>query len=65
MNIAQAPMETLRILGTCHSLAKLDETFVGDPLEKAALKAIDWSFTKGKLHYTKVNFNIEKLCYKI
>ena len=47
MNITQAPMETLRILGTCHSLARLDETFVGDPLEKAALKAIDWSFTKG------------------
>ncbi|KAI4326187.1 hypothetical protein MLD38_031525 [Melastoma candidum] len=35
---------TLEILASCHALVFVDNKLVGDPLEKAALKGIDWSY---------------------
>lgn len=39
------PQPTVLALAACHALVFVDNKLVGDPLEKAALSGIDWSFT--------------------
>ncbi|KAI3500757.1 hypothetical protein L1887_36582 [Cichorium endivia] len=38
------PSRTLEILASCHALVFVDNKLVGDPLEKAAIKGIEWSY---------------------
>ncbi|XP_055331769.1 endoplasmic reticulum transmembrane helix translocase-like isoform X2 [Paramacrobiotus metropolitanus] len=40
------PWETLQVLAACHSLVLLDDTPIGDPLEKVTLDAVKWNITK-------------------
>ncbi|KAI4351376.1 hypothetical protein L6164_005746 [Bauhinia variegata] len=43
-DISRVPARTVEILASCHALVLVDNKLVGDPLEKAALKGIDWSY---------------------
>ncbi|KAK1433701.1 hypothetical protein QVD17_10616 [Tagetes erecta] len=38
------PTRTLEILASCHALVFVDNKLVGDPLEKAAIKGIEWTY---------------------
>ncbi|KAM1366232.1 hypothetical protein ACFX2I_044366 [Malus domestica] len=43
-DMSNLPVRTAEILASCHALVFVDNKLVGDPLEKAALKGIDWTF---------------------
>ncbi|GAV57871.1 E1-E2_ATPase domain-containing protein/Hydrolase domain-containing protein [Cephalotus follicularis] len=43
-DMTQVPLRTMEILASCHALVFVENKLVGDPLEKAALKGIDWSY---------------------
>ncbi|OMP11729.1 Cation-transporting P-type ATPase [Corchorus capsularis] len=43
-DMSKVSPRTVEILASCHALVFVDNKLVGDPLEKAALKGIDWNY---------------------
>ncbi|XAR73112.1 Calcium-transporting ATPase [Bertholletia excelsa] len=43
-DMTKVPPRVLEILASCHALVFVDNKLVGDPLEKAALYGIDWTY---------------------
>ncbi|KAK3018805.1 hypothetical protein RJ639_005043 [Escallonia herrerae] len=43
-DMTKVPACTLEILASCHALVFVDSKLVGDPLEKAAIKGIEWTY---------------------
>ncbi|KAK9170624.1 hypothetical protein Syun_002764 [Stephania yunnanensis] len=44
-DMSRVPVRTAEVLASCHALVYVDNRLVGDPLEKAAIKGIDWNYT--------------------
>ncbi|KAF6151874.1 hypothetical protein GIB67_010448 [Kingdonia uniflora] len=44
-DMTKVSARTVEVLASCHALVFVDNKLVGDPLEKAALKGIDWVYT--------------------
>lgn len=42
--MTKVPTRTLEILASCHALVFVENKLVGDPLEKAAVKGIEWTY---------------------
>eukprot|EP00871_Galdieria_phlegrea_P001655 jgi/Galph1/2490/GphlegSOOS_G1152.1 len=47
--VREAPLDTLVVVGGCHSVTVMDEEFIGDPLEICALKTLDCSLSRSQV----------------
>lgn len=47
-------MDSIYVIGGCHTLAQVEDKTIGDPLEKSAFQAIGWEIDKNSNHATQV-----------
>jgi len=60
-SLEELPVETTRVLATCHSLVQMESELVGDPLEKACLLAVDWVLTKSIVSFATYMYTTLKI----
>lgn len=53
LDCSSAPRETLIVLGACHSLALVDNKYVGDPMELAAFQHSPWQLVNADVVVSK------------
>jgi cation-transporting ATPase 13A1 len=58
--IHMAPLETLVVIGGCHSVSCVDGEWIGDPLETCALKALDCTLSKSNTFSFKYGADFSK-----
>ena len=46
--MTNSPVASQKVLATCHALVNMDDELVGDPLEQAMFRSVDWTLTKGE-----------------
>lgn len=51
MEGSEIPEQTALVLAACHSLVNLNGKLIGDPMEAAGLKGIDWSCSRGRVSF--------------
>ncbi|KAM7463802.1 hypothetical protein LguiA_031923 [Lonicera macranthoides] len=52
-DMTKVPARTVEILASCHALVFVDNKLVGDPLEKAAIKGIEWTYKSDEVAMPK------------
>ncbi|GJQ13139.1 hypothetical protein GpartN1_g4930.t1 [Galdieria partita] len=58
--IHMAPVDTLVVIGGCHSVTWMDGEWIGDPLETCALKSLDCSLSKSNICTLKYGQDLSK-----
>ncbi|KAJ4779402.1 Cation-transporting ATPase [Rhynchospora pubera] len=58
------PERTVQVLASCHALVFVENKLVGDPLERAALKGIDWNYTADEKAMPKMSGDAVQIIHR-
>lgn len=61
--VTEASVDAAMVLATCHSLVHVDTELIGDPLELAALSAVEWSYGRSETSMPKRGGSTQLSCH--